>query len=77
MAKNTYNPKSAKSILKHGEALLGLSLRKLHPNAILLGGKGGLGTSVEKFHYGYEPNSEAGQKYGCKRASSVEYYKLY
>ena len=59
MAKNTYNPKSAKSILKHGEALLGLSLRKLHPNAILLGGKGGLGTSVEKFHYGYEPNSEA------------------
>lgn len=59
MAKNTYNPKSAKSILKHGESLLGLSLRKLHPNAILFGGKGGLGTSVEKFHYGYEPNSEA------------------
>ena len=48
MAKNTYNPKSAKSILKHGEALLGLSLRQLHPNAVIFGGKGGLGTSVEK-----------------------------
>ena len=59
MAKKNYNPKSAKSILHYGEALLGKSLRQLHPEAVLLGGKGGLDKSVEKYHYGYEPNSEA------------------
>lgn len=47
MAKKNYNPKSAKSILHYGEALLGKSLRQLHPEAVLLGGKGGLGKSVE------------------------------
>lgn len=59
MAKSNYNPQSAKSILKYGEALLGHSLRELHPQATLLSGKGGLGQAVEKYHYGYEPNSEA------------------
>ena len=59
MAKASYNPASAKSILKHGEALLGHSLKELHDDAVLFNGKGGLGTSVEFFHYGYEPNSDA------------------
>ena len=59
MAKALYNPASAKSILKHGEALLGHSLKELHDDAVIFNGKGGLGTSVEFFHYGYEPNSDA------------------
>ena len=54
-----YNPKSAQSILEYGEKLLGHSLRELHPNAKLFKGKGGLGDSVEYYHYGYEPNSKA------------------
>ena len=59
MAKKTYNPKNANSILKHGEKLLGHSLRELHPEAIAPHGKGGLGEAVEEFHYGYKPNSVA------------------
>lgn len=59
MAKANYNPASARSILKHGEALLGHSLKELHDDAVIFNGKGGLGTSVEFFHYGYEPNSDA------------------
>lgn len=59
MAKALYNPASARSILKHGEALLGHSLKELHDDAVIFNGKGGLGTSVEFFHYGYEPNSDA------------------
>lgn len=59
MAKKTYNPKSATSILNYGKALLGKSLKEVYPNAVLHSGKGGLGQAVEKYHYGYEPNSEA------------------
>ncbi|MGN0309593.1 MAG: MutH/Sau3AI family endonuclease, partial [Bacteroides sp.] len=59
MAKKAYDPKSATSILNHGMMLLGKSLKELHPEAEPLGGKGGLGKAVEKFHYEYEPNSEA------------------
>ena len=59
MAKKTYNPKNANSILKYGEVLLGRSLRELHPEAVIPSGKGGLGQAVEKFHYGYKPNSDA------------------
>ena len=58
MAKE-YNLKNANSILKHGEKLLGHSLRELHPEAIAPHGKGGLGEAVEEFHYGYKPNSVA------------------
>lgn len=54
-----YNPKSAQSILEYGEKLLGHSLRELHPDAKLFKGKGGLGDSVEYYHYEYEPNSKA------------------
>ena len=39
--------------------LLGHSLRELHPEAKIFNGKGGLGTSVEYYHYDYEPNSES------------------
>jgi DNA mismatch repair protein MutH len=56
--KLAYNPKSAQSILEHGEKLLGHSLRELHPDAKIFKGKGGLGDSVEYYHYGYEPNSK-------------------
>ena len=42
MAKITYNPKNANSILKYGELLLGRSLRELHPEAVIPSGKGGL-----------------------------------
>lgn len=62
MSKNqilSYNPQSATSITKFGEQLLGHSLRELHPDAKLFKGKGGLGNSVEYFHYEYKPNSEA------------------
>ena len=54
-----YNPESADSILKYGELLLGHSLRELHPNAKTFNGRGGLGNSVELYHYEYTPNSEA------------------
>lgn len=59
MAKKTYNPSSAKSILEHGEKLLGYSLKELHPDAQIMKGKGGLGEAVEFFHFGYKPNSAA------------------
>ena len=54
-----YDITSAESILDFGKKLLGHSLRELHPDAKLYKGKGGLGNSVEKYHYKYEPNSEA------------------
>lgn len=54
-----YNPKSAESIVDYGKLLLGHSLKELHPDAKIFNGKGGLGNSVEYFHYEYEPNSEA------------------
>ena len=53
-----YDPKSADSIFDYGMLLFGHSLRELHPNAKIFKGKGGLGTSVEYYHYEYEPNSE-------------------
>lgn len=39
MAKKTYNPKNANSILKYGELLLGRSLRELHPEAVIPSGR--------------------------------------
>jgi len=54
-----YTPTSVKSIVDYGMSLLGHSLRELHPDAKIFKGKGGLGNSVEYFHYNYEPNSEA------------------
>ena len=54
-----YNPQSVPSIVKYGMELLGHSLRELHPEARIFKGKGGLGNSVEYYHYEYKPNSES------------------
>ena len=59
MKQREYDITSAKSILDYGMKLLGHSLRELHPNAKLFNGKGGLGTSVEYYHYDYEPNNDS------------------
>lgn len=59
MKEREYDITSAKSILEYGMKLLGHSLRELHPDAKIFNGKGGLGTSVEYYHYDYEPNSES------------------
>ena len=54
-----YDLSSANSIVDYGMLLLGHSLRDLHPEAKSFKGKGGLGNSVEYYHYEYEPNSES------------------
>lgn len=59
MKQREYDITSAQSILDYGLKLLGHSLRELHPEAKIFNGKGGLGSSVEYYHYNYEPNSEA------------------
>lgn len=59
MKQREYDITSAQSILDYGMRLLGHSLRELHPDAKIFNGKGGLGTSVEYFHYDYEPNSDS------------------
>ena len=60
MKQREYDITSAESILDFGMRLLGHSLRELHPEAKLFNGKGGLGTSVEFYHYDYLPNSDSG-----------------
>ncbi|MBR4997030.1 MAG: hypothetical protein IKY84_04125 [Bacteroidaceae bacterium] len=55
-----YDISSPRSIVDYGMMLLGHSLKELHPEAKLFKGKGGLGNSVEYYHYEYEPNSESG-----------------
>jgi len=59
MKQREYDITSAQSILDYGMKLLGHSLRGLHPEAKIFNGKGGLGSSVEYYHYDYEPNSES------------------
>lgn len=59
MEQREYDITSPQSILDYGMKLLGHSLRDLHPDAKIFNGKGGLGTSVEYYHYDYEPNSES------------------
>lgn len=55
-----YDYTSKESILEYGRKLLGKSLRELHPEACEYStGKGRMGQSVEKYHFGYTPNSEA------------------
>ena len=55
-----YDRSSRDSILSHARKLLGHSLKDLHPEASANSkGRGGLGRAVEKFHFDYEPNSEA------------------
>ena len=60
-----YNPQDAASIFTHSTGLLHHSLTEamaivdpnIKPEEIALRGKGSLGQLVEKFWYGYEPNS--------------------
>lgn len=59
MKHREYDITSAQSIVDYGMKLLGHSLKELHPEAKIFNGKGGLGTSVEYYHYDYEPNSES------------------
>lgn len=55
-----YDHTSKESILEYGRKLLGKSLKELHPEAVEYStGKGRMGQSVEKYHFGYTPNSEA------------------
>lgn len=58
--RHLYDNTSKESILEHGRLLLGKTLRDLHPDAVEHStGKGRMGQSVEKFHFGYAPNSKA------------------
>ena len=54
-----YDETSKDSILEYGKSLLGKSIRELHAEAEeYSSGKGGLGQTVEKYHFLYEPNSD-------------------
>ncbi len=63
--KREYNPNSPQSIFHFSQGLLNKSLADavtaidstIKPDDIAFKGKGGLGQLVEKFYYGYEPNS--------------------
>lgn len=74
-----YDSTSKESILAHARLLLGKSLWELYENIKLpQSGKGGLGNAVEKFHFGYEPNSnpepdfkEAGIELKCTPLKST------
>jgi DNA mismatch repair protein MutH len=55
-----YDITSPESLLEFARLLKGKSLRQLHPEAVLYSeGKGGFGQTVEKYHFGYEPNDNA------------------
>lgn len=67
MKPRNYNPADAASIFGFSRGLLNSSLAvavraidsSVNPDEIIMNGKGGLGQLVEKFYYGYEPNSDA------------------
>lgn len=57
-----YNPKSKKSIIEYAKKLKGKTLRQACNSTILnhsYSGKGNFGQVLEKFYFGYEPNSKA------------------
>ena len=57
-----YNPKDKKSLIKYAKLLKGKTLREVCKNDILkkqYSGKGNFGQTLEKFYFGYEPNSKA------------------
>lgn len=57
---NKFDATSRESIITHARKLLGKSINELYDNPLPIStGKGGLGQSVEKYHFGYAPNSEA------------------
>lgn len=75
-----YEKNSRESILEYARRLLGTSLKKLYPSIPpIRSGKGGLGNAVEKYHFGYEPNSrsepdfpEAGLELKCTPLKRLE-----
>jgi DNA mismatch repair protein MutH len=57
-----YNPNDKNSILEYAKRLKGNSLRQVCDSAVLehsYSGKGNFGQVLEKFYFGYEPNSNA------------------
>lgn len=58
-----YDPTSRDSILAYAERLVGRTLREvldeLPPQIDFSGHKGGFGTTLERYYFGYEPNSIA------------------
>ena len=60
MDETSYDITSPQSLLEFARLLKGKSLRQLHPEAVLYSeGKGGVGQTVEKYHFGYEPNDKS------------------
>lgn len=60
--KLAYNPKDKKSVLAYAKKLKGKTLREVCNSDILkhkYSGKGNFGQVLEKFYFGYEPNSKA------------------
>ena len=60
--KLAYNPKDKKSVLDYAKQLKGKTLREVCNRDILkhkYSGKGNFGQALEKFYFGYEPNSKA------------------
>lgn len=57
-----YNPKDKNSILKYAKALKGKTLRDACHSSVLMhtfSGKGSFGQILEKFYFGYEPNTKS------------------
>lgn len=57
-----YNPKDKKSVINYAKLLKGKSLRQICPPNILdhnYTGKGNFGQILEKFYFGYNPNSKS------------------
>lgn len=57
-----YNPSDKKSVIEYAKKLKGKSLRQVCDSTILehsYSGKGNFGQVLEKFYFGYEPNSTA------------------
>ena len=60
--KLAYNPKDKKSVLDYAKQLKGKTLREVCNSDILkhkYSGKGNFGQVLERFYFGYEPNSKA------------------
>ena len=57
-----YNPQDKKSVIDYAKKLKGKSLREICDVEVLqhiFKGKGNFGQVLEKFYFGYEPNSKA------------------
>jgi DNA mismatch repair protein MutH len=60
--KSLYNPKDKKSVIDYAKLLEGKTLREICDSKILehnYSGKGNFGQILEKFYFGYDPNSKS------------------